>query len=176
LVAEWGRLDACFANAGIAALPAKFPAQTLEEWRRVTAVNLDGAFLTLREAGRHMVALGNGGSLVVTSSLTAIQGAARNASYGASKAGVLGLIRSIATELGRFGIRANAILPGWIDTELTSEVLASDVFRERVLTRVPSGRWGNPTDIGAAAVYLAGPASSYVNGASLVIDGAYSIF
>lgn len=89
---------------------------------------------------------------------------------------MLGLVRSVAVELGRYGVRANAVLPGWIDTELNTELLASDAFRERVLPRVPSGRWGSPADIGAAAVFLASPAAAYVNGASLVIDGAYSLF
>ncbi len=176
VVDELGRLDACFANAGIAARPTKLPDVSLADWRSVTAVNLDGVFLTLREAGRQMVSLGNGGSLVVTSSLTAVQGAPRNASYAASKTAVLGLVRSVAVELGRYGVRANAVLPGWIDTELNTELLASDAFRERVLPRVPSGRWGSPADIGAAAVFLASPAAAYVNGASLVIDGAYSLF
>jgi NAD(P)-dependent dehydrogenase (short-subunit alcohol dehydrogenase family) len=176
VVEDWGRLDACFANAGIAAVQTKFPEQSLAQWQAVTAVNLDGVFLTLREASRHMVALGSGGSLVVTSSLTAIQGAPRNASYAASKTGILGLVRTVAVELGRYGVRANAILPGWIETELTADMLGSDAFRDRVLPRVPAGRFGKPADIGAAAVFLASPESAYVNGASIVIDGAYSLF
>ncbi len=176
VVQTFGRLDAAFANAGVGAIGARYTELTFDEWHRVLAVNLDGVFVTLREAAAQMIALGNGGSLVATSSLTALQGAPRHAAYAASKAGVLGLIRTLAVELGGRGIRANALIPGWVDTPLNTEQLHSELFEQRVLPRVPLRRWGSPEDIAAAAVYLASPASGYHSGDALVIDGAYSLF
>lgn len=174
-VAALGRLDSCFANAGTGAAPTPFEKTGLEEWRRVEAVNLDGVFLTLRAATKAMVEAGEGGSLVATSSLTAIEGAPRSAPYAASKGALVSLVRTLAVELARKGIRANAIMPGWIDTDLTHEMLADERFAGAVMPRVPVRRWGTPADIGAAAVYLASPASGYHTGDVLKIDGAYSI-
>lgn len=174
-VAALGRLDSCFANAGTGAAPVPFEKTGLDEWRRVQGVNLDGAFLTLRAAARAMIAAGTPGSLVVTSSLTAIEGAPRSAAYAAGKGAVVSLVRTLAVELARKGIRANAIMPGWIDTDLTHAMLADERFAGAVMPRVPSRRWGTPDDIGVAAVYLASPASSYHTGDVLKIDGAYSI-
>ncbi len=174
-VAALGRLDSCFANAGTGSAPVPFEKTSLEEWRRVEAVNLDGVFLTLRAAAQAMIAAESGGSLVATSSLTAIEGAPRSAPYAAGKGGLISLVRTLAVELARKGIRANAIMPGWIDTDLTHEMLADERFAGAVMPRVPARRWGTPEDIGVAAVYLASPASSYHTGDVLKIDGAYSI-
>lgn len=174
-VAALGRLDSCFANAGTAAAPAPFERTELAEWRRVQAVNLDGVFLTLRAAAAAMIERGEGGSLVATSSLTAIEGAPRSAAYAAAKGALVSLVRTLAVELARKGIRANAIMPGWIDTDLTHAMLADERFAGAVLPRVPARRWGTPADLGAAAVYLASPGSSYHSGDVLRIDGAYSI-
>jgi NAD(P)-dependent dehydrogenase (short-subunit alcohol dehydrogenase family) len=174
-VAALGRLDSCFANAGTAAAPAPFEKIALEEWRRVEAVNLDGVFLTLRAAAAQMIEQGEGGSLVATSSLTAIEGAPRSAHYAAAKGAIGPLIKTLAVELARKGIRANAIMPGWIDTDLTHGMLADERFSDAVMPRIPARRWGLPADIGPAAVYLASAASSYHTGDILKIDGAYSI-
>jgi NAD(P)-dependent dehydrogenase (short-subunit alcohol dehydrogenase family) len=173
---QLGRVDSCFANAGISGTGRPFVEMTLEDWRRVNAVNLDGAFLTLRAVARHMIERGGGGSLVLTSSLTALQGAARGEDYAVGKTALLALTRGLAVELARHGIRANAVAPGWIDTEMTHALLNSDAFRERVLPRVPVRRWGTPDDIGTLAVYLASPAAAYHTGDVLVVDGAYNIF
>lgn len=170
-----GRLDSCFANAGTGAAPTPFEKTGLEEWRRVAAVNLDGVFLTLRAAAAAMIEAGGGGSLVATSSLTAIEGAPRSAAYAASKGALVSLVRTLAVELARKGIRANAIMPGWIDTDLTHAMLTDERFAGAVMPRVPARRWGTPEDIGVAAVYLASPASAYHSGDVLKIDGAYSI-
>ncbi len=175
-VAELGGIDCCFANAGVAGRAASFLEMTTEEWRRVLAVNLDGAFFTLRAAARHMVERGNGGSLVVTASLAAIEGQPRGEHYAASKGGVVSMMRALAVELARHRIRANAILPGWIETDMTREWMAQPVVRERVLKRVAARRWGVPEDFGAIAVYLAADASAYHSGDTFVIDGAYSLF
>ncbi len=179
-VRELGHVDACFANAGVSSdrrrNPQGFVGMTYEEWRRVMSVNLDGAFFTLREAARHMVERGQGGSLVVTSSLAAIMGQARGEHYGATKGAVISMIRGLATEFGRNGIRANAILPGWIETAMTERTLGWDKFVAAVKPRVPLGRWGTKEDFGGIAVYLTSDASAYHSGDTFVIDGAYSIF
>ena len=114
-----GKVDSCFANAGIGGGAPAFEEFTLESWRRVTRVNLDGVFLTFRAAVRHMKERGGGGSLVVTSSLSAVEGAARNQAYASAKGGVVSMVKGLAVELARYGIRANSILPGWIETPMT---------------------------------------------------------
>jgi NAD(P)-dependent dehydrogenase (short-subunit alcohol dehydrogenase family) len=139
-------------------------------------VNLDGAFFTLRAAARHMVDGGHGGALVVTSSLAAISGQPRGEHYAATKGGVIAMMRALAVELARHGVRANAILPGWIDTPMTERTLRWDRFVDKVLPRVPVRRWGGPADFGAIAVYLASDASAYHTGDTFVIDGGYSVF
>jgi NAD(P)-dependent dehydrogenase (short-subunit alcohol dehydrogenase family) len=173
-----GRVDACFANAGVSGRSAGqgFVDMTAAEWRRVLSVNLDGAFFTLRAAARHMVGRPGGGSLVVTASLAAISGQARGEHYAASKGGLISMMKALAVELARHGVRANAILPGWIDTPMTDKALHWDKFVERVLPRVPVRRWGQPGDFGAIAVYLASDASAYHTGDTFVIDGGYAIF
>ncbi|MBS1676715.1 MAG: SDR family oxidoreductase [Actinobacteria bacterium] len=174
-VAALGGLHSCFANAGTPARPTPFERTELDEWRRVEAVNLDGVFLTLRAAAAAMIEAGTPGSLVATSSLTAIEGAPRSAAYAATKGALVSLVRTLAVELARKGIRANAIMPGWIDTELTHSMLADERFAGAVMPRVPARRWGLPADLGPAAVYLASPATAYHTGDVLRIDGAYSI-
>ncbi|HLG01532.1 MAG TPA: SDR family NAD(P)-dependent oxidoreductase [Acidimicrobiia bacterium] len=175
-VERLGRVDACFANAGVAGMVSSFVEMSTEEWRRVMRVNLDGAFFTLRAAARHMTERGDGGSLVVTSSLAAIEGQPRGEHYAATKGALVSMTRALAVELARVGVRANAVLPGWIETPMADPLLNWDRFRERVLPRVPLRRWGEPGDLGGIAVYLASDASSYHTGDLILIDGGYSIF
>jgi len=177
-VAALGPLHACFANAGVSGRsnPKSFAEMETEEWRRVTRINLDGAFYTLRAAARHMVGHGQGGALVGTASLAAISGQPRGEHYAATKGGLISMIRALAVEFARHGIRANAILPGWIDTAMTEKALNWDKFRDKVLPRVPLRRWGKPEDFGAIAVYLVSDASSYHTGDTFLIDGGYSLF
>jgi NAD(P)-dependent dehydrogenase (short-subunit alcohol dehydrogenase family) len=170
-----GRVDACFANAGIGG-SAPFVDMPTEEWRRVLRVNLDGVFFTLRAAARHMVARGGGGSLVATSSLAAIEGQARGEHYAATKGAVIAMVRALAVEHARHGIRANAILPGWIETAMTDRLFAWEPMQKKVLPRIPARRWGESADFGGIAVYLASDASGYHTGDTLLIDGGYSIF
>ena len=175
-VSELGRIDSCFANAGIGGTPARFAEMPLDDWRAVMAVNLDGTFLTFRECVRHMVERGGGGSLVATSSLTAIEAAPRSVHYAASKAAVVAIVRTLAVELARHQIRANALMPGWIETEMSAPLLGSEAAESHIRPRIPARRWGAPTDLAAAAVYLAGSGSSYHTGDVLVIDGGYRLF
>jgi len=173
---HFGRVDSCFANAGIGRGAKSFMEITAEQWREVLAVNLDGAFYTLREAARHMTARDGGGSLVVTASLAAVHGAARNQHYGATKGAVISMMRGISVELARYGIRANSILPGWIETDMTENTFANPKFRDRVIPRVPMRRFGVSEDFGGIAVYLASDASQYHTGDTFLIDGGYSLF
>jgi NAD(P)-dependent dehydrogenase (short-subunit alcohol dehydrogenase family) len=175
-VDQLGRVDSCFANAGVAGRAPSFLEMTSDEWHRVLRVNLDGAFYTLQAATRHMVERGGGGSLVVTTSGSAFQGQQRGQHYGGSKAAVIAMMKAIAVEHARHGIRANAILPGWIETDMTAPALGWDKFVANVLPRVPMRRWGTPDDFGGVAVYLASEASRYHTGDTFVIDGGYLIF
>jgi NAD(P)-dependent dehydrogenase (short-subunit alcohol dehydrogenase family) len=175
-VAALGRVDACFANAGIGGAAPSFVEMTTAEWRRVMRVNLDGVFFTFRAAARHMVGRPGGGSLVVVSSLASVEGTARGQHYAATKGGVNAIVRGLAVELARHGIRANAVLPGWIDTPLTEHAFASEPMQRKVLPRVPIRRWGTRDDFGGIAVYLASDASAYHTGDSIVIDGGYRVF
>lgn len=175
-VAHFGRLDSCFANAGVGASGVRFIETELSDFRRVTRVNLDGVFLTLRAAARRLVEQGEGGSLVVTSSLAALQGQPRGQAYAASKGGVIAMIKAIAIELARHHIRANAVLPGWVSTPLADPALNSEAFQRKVLPRMPVGRWGRPTDFGALAVYLASPASAFHTADTITVDGGYLAF
>lgn len=179
-VKELGRVDAVFANAGIGLGARSFMEITAEDFRRIEAVNVEGAFFTLREASKHMVARANagdpGGSLVVVASVAGFEGAARNQHYGASKGAVMSMIRGIAVELARYGIRANSIAPGWIATDMTARAQTTPAFAEKVIPRVPIRRWGQPEDFGGIAVYLASSASSYHTGEAFIIDGGYTKF
>ncbi|HEY5239049.1 MAG TPA: SDR family oxidoreductase [Rhizomicrobium sp.] len=179
-VSTMGRVDTVIANAGIGGGAASFSEMTLETWRRVHAVNEEGAFFTLREAARHMVARAKdgdpGGSLVGVASLAGLEGAARNEAYSATKGAVLAMMRSIAVEHARYGIRANAVAPGWIATDMTKGAQDNPTFTEKVMPRVPMRRWGTPADFGGIAVYLASDASAYHTGDTFVIDGGYRVF
>ena len=174
--AALGRVDACFANAGVSAKGVMLVDMSLEEFRRVQRVNVEGVFLTLRAAARHMAADGKGGSLVATASTAAIEGAARNSHYGASKGAVVSFVRALAVELARHRIRVNSILPGWIATDMTERSIGNPKFIDAVLPRIPARRWGTIADFGGVAVYLASEASAYTTGEQFVIDGGYTKF
>ena len=174
---ELGRVDGCFANAGVAGKgTASFLEMTSDEWRRVLKVNLDGAFFTFRAAARHMVQRGGGGALVGTASMAAIEGAARSEHYAATKGGLISMIKALSVEFARHGVRANAILPGWIETDMTAKAIGNDKFASNVLPRIPVRRWGTGDDFGGIAVYLMSSASSYHTGDTFLIDGGYAIF
>ena len=177
---EMGRIDSVFANAGIGRGSPSFVEMSAETYRKVLSVNLDGVFFTFREACRHMVERAKsgdpGGSIVGVASLAAIEGAARNEAYAATKGAVISMMKSVAVEHARFGVRANAVLPGWIATDMTAGAQGAAAFAEKVIPRVPARRWGEPKDFGGVAVYLASDASSYHSGDSFVIDGGYAIY
>ncbi|MET0447283.1 MAG: SDR family NAD(P)-dependent oxidoreductase [Aeromicrobium sp.] len=175
-----GGVDVVVVNAGVGGAPVAFVDSTTEEYRRVLATNLDGAYWTLREAGRAMVdrarAGGRGGSIIAISSLAAVEGAGHNQAYGATKGGLLAMANGAAVELARHGVRVNTVLPGWIETDMAAAALESPGFATHVLPRVPVRRWGRPEDFAGIVVYLASDASSYQTGSQVVVDGGYSIF
>ena len=171
----FGKVDSCFANAG-AGGGAPFQDFPTDVWRRVIGINLDGTFFTFRAAAKHMIDRGEGGRLIGTSSTSAIHGAARNEAYAASKGAMLAMTRGLAVELARYGITANTIIPGWIETAMTASRVGNELFEDRVMKRVPVRRWGQPKDFAGIAVYLASDASSYQTGEEFVIDGGYTRF
>jgi NAD(P)-dependent dehydrogenase (short-subunit alcohol dehydrogenase family) len=178
VVARFGRIDSVFANAGIGGGAPSFQEFPTETWRRVLAVDLDGVFFTFREALKHMVERAKagdpGGSLVGVSSMVSLFGAPRNEAYGAAKMGVISLCKSVAVEHARYGIRANAVLPGWIATDMTDRLQHNDKFTENAISRVPMRRWGEPHEFGGIAVYFASDASAFHTGDQILIDGGYT--
>lgn len=171
-----GGIDACFANAGVTPTAAPLAEFPTEEWRRVLAVDLDGVFFTFRAAARQMIDQERGGSLVAISSVAALDGQPRRHPYATAKAGILALVRSCAVELARHGIRANAVLPGWVQTDALDSIVVDDKIRDAALRRIPQRRFGDPAHFGGVAVYLASDASAYHTGDTLVVDGGYSVF
>ncbi len=173
-VRELGRVDVVVANAGVARWFTPFVDVTLEQWREVMAVNLDGAFLCLREGVRHLVARGEGGSLIAVSSLAALNGAPRGGDCAASKAGLIAMMKGLAVELARHRIRSNTLVVGWADTEMNRPFI-DQVGAEPVITRSPLRRFLVPEDLGAAAVFLADPALAAHTGDVVTVDGAYHL-
>ena len=180
VVNDFGRVDTVFANAGLNVHGGSFEDMDTSAYRRVLAVNLDGVFFTFREATKHMIERANngdaGGSVVGVASLAGIEGAARTQPYSASKGGIISMVKGIAVEHARYGIRANTILPGWIATDMTEANQNNQKFTDKVITRVPMRRWGDPEDFSGIAVYLASDSSSYHSGDMFIVDGGYAIF
>lgn len=175
---DHGRVDACFANAGIGGGGKRFIDVEDEDWRRIMSVNLDGAFYALRAAARHMVQRTEkgdvGGRLIATSSLGAIAGLPRGQAYVGTKGALISIMQSLAVELGRYKITANSILPGHIETPMTETNYATNQkFVDYVMPRLPIRRWGTGDDFGGIAVYLMSDASQYHTGAQFLIDGGF---
>ncbi len=169
----FGRVDILVNNAGtnVRKAPERY---TLEEWRTVLDTNLTSAFLCCQAAYPELKRQG-GGKVINIGSMMSIFGARQLAPYGASKGGLVQLTRSLAVAWAPDNIQVNAILPGWIDTALTRQARV-DIpgLQERVVQRTPAGRWGVPEDVAGTAVFLAGPASDFVTGAAIAVDGGYS--
>jgi NAD(P)-dependent dehydrogenase (short-subunit alcohol dehydrogenase family) len=176
IIDDFGRIDSCFAAAGIGhQTPAAWELSS-EDWRRVLAVNLDGAFFTLRSAARHMVRRDQGGALVAVSSTSAIHGAPFAPHYATAKTALLGLIRSMAVGLARHNVRVNALLPGWTDTDMLGTAKENRKFAEATTQRTPLRRWADPAEFGPVAVFLADPSITFHTGDTVVMDGGYTIF
>ena len=174
---EFGRLDILVNNAGIGIRKAPQD-YTLEDWNLIMDINLTGTFLPCREAYPRMAAAG-GGKIINIGSMTSIFGHDLVMPYSASKGGVVQLTKSLATAWAKDNIQVNAILPGWIETDLTEPLRTDESFRERyelISARIPHGRWGTPDDMAGTAVFLAASASDYVTGVSIPVDGGYVAF
>lgn len=169
-LAGFGRLDIAVANAGIVHA-AEFLELEEADWDRVIRVNLKGVFLTGQAAARRMVAQGSGGAIINMSSVNAILAIPSITPYVVSKGGVNQLTKVMALSLADKGIRVNAIGPGSIATELAQAVLSDPEKRRSALSRTPMGRFGEPSEIGSIAVFLASDDSSYVTGEIIYADG-----
>lgn len=169
----FGRVDILVNNAGIAI--RKMPEDyTLEEWNHVLNIDLTAIFLCSREVYPHMVN-GGRGKIINIGSMSSIFGSEQFASYSASKGGVVQLSKSLALAWAKDNIQVNAILPGWIRTDLTAHIKTATPERHNLITlRIANGRWGEPEDIAGAAVFLASRASDYITGIALPVDGGYS--
>ncbi|MBI4199820.1 MAG: glucose 1-dehydrogenase [Chloroflexi bacterium] len=169
----FGRVDILVNNVGV--LYRKQPEElSLEEWNSVLRVNLDSAFLCSREVYPHMKRVG-GGKIINIASTASLFGSDSAASYSTSKGGMLQLARSLALAWAKDNIQVNAILPGWFMTEMTADLHKRNPQRARAITqRIPAGRWGSPLELRGVVVFLASPASSYVTGAAIAVDGGYT--
>jgi NAD(P)-dependent dehydrogenase (short-subunit alcohol dehydrogenase family) len=176
VVELYGRIDACFANAGISGGMKGLFEQTVEEWTEVFRVNLLGTFLAVRHSAERMKAAGRG-SIVCTASVAGLRNGAAAAPYSAAKAGVISLAQLAANDLAGTGVRVNAVCPGLIETNMTQPIF--DRARERGTSdRIgqlnPLRRPGQPEEIAAVALFLASDAASYINGQAIAVDGGLS--
>ncbi len=168
----FGRIDILVNNAGMI-LRNDAISFTEKEWDDVMNVNLKTLFFLSQAVARMMIEKGGGGKIINVASMLSFQGGIRVPSYTASKSGVKGLTMLLANEWARHGIQVNAIAPGYMATDNTAPLRADAQRSAEILGRIPAGRWGTPQDVAGAVVFLASPASNYVTGATLAVDGGW---
>lgn len=171
-VAGLGRADILVNNAGIIRR-ASFLEFSESDWREVLNVNLDAAFRLSQQFARRLVAEKSPGKIIHVTSMLSFQGGVRVASYTAAKSALNGLTKLMANELAAHGINVNALAPGYMATDNTSHLRADAARNAAILDRIPAGRWGTPEDLAGAVVFLASPASNYMHGFTLAVDGGW---
>jgi NAD(P)-dependent dehydrogenase (short-subunit alcohol dehydrogenase family) len=173
-VRRFDRLDLMAAHTGIAE-PRPLLETDDEHWRRHQAINVDGVFWCVREAARAMVERSAPGTIVCTASINAWHVEETMAAYNATKAAVYAIARSAAIDLGRYGIRVNAVAPGVVDTPIAELVVHNPELAPRYLRTIPLGRFGEPRDVANAVLFLASDEASYITGHMLVLDGGQTL-
>ncbi|MBV9511086.1 MAG: SDR family oxidoreductase, partial [Caulobacteraceae bacterium] len=168
------RIDVLVANAGL--INGGKPEEMGEaEWRQTLDVNLSGVFFSAQAVHAHMKAAG-GGKILAVGSMMSLFGSARGADYSASKGGVVQLTKSLAIAWARDNIQVNAILPGWLVTDMVADAKENAPgFNDRILARTPAKRWGEPRDLEGVAIFLCSAASDFVTGAAIAVDGGFSV-
>jgi NAD(P)-dependent dehydrogenase (short-subunit alcohol dehydrogenase family) len=169
----WGGVDVLVNCAGISPTFSRSESVTDEEWRDVVDVNATGTFLCAREAAGLMLRDG-GGAIVNVSSIGGVSGLERLAAYSASKGAVDALTRTLAVEWADRGVRVNSLAPGFFETDMTAGLRASDRWRDTLLAKVPMQRFGEPSEIVSAALFLASDSASFITGAHLTVDGGWT--
>jgi gluconate 5-dehydrogenase len=167
---RFGKIDVLVNNAGVDPIFKVAEKTTLEEWRQIIDINLTGTFLCCKYLGGAMT---QGGSVINVSSVAGHGGLPRSVPYCASKGGVEMMTKAMAIDWAPKGIRVNTLAPGWVDTDLTHQLLTHDVHGKRILERTPLGRFATPRDMAGGTVFLASDASAFMTGQSLVIDGGW---
>ncbi|MFC1885387.1 SDR family oxidoreductase [Thermodesulfobacteriota bacterium] len=172
VIREFGRIDFLFNNAGMIhrAPMEDFP---INAWEEMIKVNLTGPFLLSQAVARHMIEKGIKGSIINTSSLIAVLGGVTVPAYAATKGGLTQLTKSMCNDLAKYGIRVNAIGPGWVKTEMTGALQKNSERFQAISDRIPLGRWADPEDMAGLAVFLASEASAYITGQVIFVDGGY---
>lgn len=171
-VAAMGQLDILVNNAGTIRREDAL-SFTEQDWDLVMNLNLKSVFFLSQAAARQFIAQGSGGKIINIASMLSFQGGIRVPSYTASKSGVLGITRLLANEWSKHGINVNAIAPGYMATNNTQQLRDDPERSQEILERIPAGRWGKPEDLQGPAVFLASPASDYINGFTLAVDGGW---
>ena len=171
--AEYGRVDILVNNAGVSQLSYTATEDlSKDEWDQIININLTGTFLCCKHVGKAMIEAG-GGSIVNIATTAGITGVHRAPAYSASKAGVILLTKSLALEWAKYHIRVNAVAPHYLETPLTDRLRASEKVYAGIIKQIPLKRFGRPSEITGAVIYLASQASSYTTGSVLVVDGGY---
>ena len=180
LLGEFGRIDCVIANSGVPPTSRSTLEMTTEQYHQVININMHGSFYTLREGARAMVKRAEagelGGSLVFCGSLSMFDGLPGKGNYAGAKAGIGAIIRGMAVEFGKYGIRANTIAPGYIKTDMTGAGEEWGPVDKFFASKTPIPRPGLPSDFEGIAAFLAGDASSFMSGATVIIDGASTIY
>ncbi len=170
---ELGPITILINNSGIA-IAKKILDTSEEEWDRVLDTNLKGAFLMARAVAKHLAALGRPGAIINVASIVGLRSMGQLSSYAASKAGLIHLTHNLALELAPLGIRVNALAPGYIETEINRDFLASPAGKA-IAKRIPAGRFGQPDDLDGALLLLASDSGRYINGAVIPVDGGHLV-